>query len=380
MKLLKKVKSFIAPLKGGHEPDRTFMITIGILVVFGLMMLSSASAVVSYAEFGSSYYYFTHQLIGLFVGIFAFWFLSKVDYHVWRKYAIFFLLASIGVLTLVFIPGLSAEHGTSQSWITLGGFSLQPSELVKVFFLIYLAAWLERRGGYLEKVGEGIGPFLIILGIIALLMLLQPDLGTLFIIAASSLMVYFVGGGKIFHLVVLSIFGILIFTLLLNLYSYQMDRVQCWQDPQMGHREECYQVNQSMIAVGSGGLLGKGIGQSKQKYMYLPEVISDSIFAVIAEEIGFIFSSLVIFLYILLFYRGVAIAKKAPDIFGKLLTFGVVSWMMIQVILNIGGMINLIPMTGVPLPLVSYGGSAMVATLAGLGIVVNISKQTRTNY
>lgn len=377
MRFLRKIKSLVKEKKGCREPDKIFVGGVALLLVLGLVMLSSASAVVSYAEFGNSYHYFFRQLFGMAVGVGAFIFLSRVDYHIWRKYAIFFLLISIGLLILVFIPGLSAEFGTSRRWISVGGFSMQPVEFVKLSFLIYLAAWLERRKGQLDKVGEGIAPFLTILGIITLLMLAQPDLGTLVIIAVSSFIVYFVGGGKILHLAVLSIFGILLFTLFVHMHSYQMDRIECWLDPELGNRHKCYQINQSMIAVGSGGLLGQGLGQSKQKYMYLPEVSSDSIFAIMAEEAGFIFSCLVVFLYVFLFYRGIGIAKRAPDNFGKLLIVGIVSWIVVQAVVNVGGMINLIPMTGVPLPLVSYGGSAMVAALGALGIVVNISKHTK---
>lgn len=379
MKLINKIRSLIDPAKGEHEPDKLLILDIGLIVVFGLIMLSSVSAVAAYTEFGNSYYYFNHQLIGVGLGIFAFWILSRLDYQHLRRYGFLFLIVSIFFLVLVFIPGLSAEYGTARSWINLGGFSLQPSELVKISFLIYLAAWLERRKDKLFKANEGIFPFLIVLGVIAVLMLMQPDLGTLFIICATSFIVYFIGGGRMLHLVVIFIFGILILALIINFNSYQMDRIKCWTDPHFSNRDVCYQVNQSLIAVGSGGFWGKGVGQSKQKFLYLPEVTSDSIFAVIAEEIGFVFGSIFIMLYLFLFYRGVKIAKNARDNFGKLLAVGIVTWIMVQTILNIGGMINFIPMTGVPLPLISYGGSAMLATLAALGILVNISKQTVNN-
>ncbi len=369
----------LQPRSGEHGPDKLLIFDIGLIVVVGLIMFSSVSAVLSYSEFGSSYYYFNHQLLGVAVGIFFFWLLSKIDYRIWRKYGFLFLIISLFFLILVFIPGLSAQYGTSKSWISLGGFSLQPSELVKISFLIYLAAWLERKKDKLSYINEGILPFLMVLGVIAILMLLQPDLGTLFIIAATSFIVYFVGGGKIFHLTVISILGVLLLGLIISFNSYQINRIKCWSDLSFSNKDVCYQLNQSLIAVGSGGFLGRGVGQSKQKFMYLPEIIGDSIFAVIAEEIGFLFSSCFLFLYIFLFYRGVCIAKKASDNFGKLLAIGIVTWIMVQTTLNIGGMINLIPMTGVPLPLVSYGGSAMFATLAALGVLVNISKQTKTD-
>jgi cell division protein FtsW len=377
MKSIKKLRSIIAPRKGEREPDKLFMINIGIILIFGLVMLSSASAVISYTQYGNSYHFFLRQLMWVAVGSGILFFLSKLDYRILKRYAILFLFASIGLLLLVFVPGLSAEYGTSKSWIVVGGISLQPAEFVKLAFMIYLAAWLAGRKGKLEKLGEGIIPFLVILGIITLLMLAQPDLGTLVIIAISALMVYFIGGGRIVHLFTFSIISILLLALVVNFHSYQMDRIQCWLNPQTESGGNCYQINQSLIAVGSGGIFGQGLGQSKQKYMYLPEVSNDSIFPVIAEELGFIFSCLIILLYMSLFWLGIKIAKSAPDDFGKLLAMGIVSWIMIQAIVNIGGMINFIPMTGVPLPLISYGGSSIVATMAALGVVINISKQTK---
>ena len=358
------------------SPDKSLIITIGIIIVFGLSMLLTASSILAYTKFGDSYYYFKHQLIGLSIGLIIFYILSKFDYHNLRKYAFGFLVFSIILLILVFIPGLGMDHGKARSWINIFGFSLQPSEIVKLSFLIYLAAWLERRKDNLDDIRQGIGPFVIILGVISGLMILQPDIGTLSIIAGTSLVVYFVGGGKLKHILVILIIGILCLSLMLHYKPYQKNRFKCMMDPSFSSQDICYQVNQSLIAVGSGGVTGRGLGNSIQKYMYLPEVSGDSIFAIIAEETGLIFSSILIFLFLFLFYRGYLISKHSHDMFGRILAIGIVSWIAIQAILNIGGVINLLPMTGVPLPLISYGGTAMIATLAALGILVNISRST----
>lgn len=357
------------------RPDAVLLATVGIIVVFGLAMLSSASSVISYNTYHDSYYFFKHQLFGLVLGLLAFWFFSKVDYHVWRKNALWLLVFSIGLLLLVFIPGLAAGWGTSRSWINVFGFSLQPSEFVKITFLLYLAAWLEGRKKKLAELSEGIGPFLAILGVIALLMLLQPDLGTLTIIALTSLVVYFIGGGGMKHLLILFVLGAAAFIIMINTHPYQANRIKCLIDPNYSKDKYCYQINQSLIAVGSGGIFGRGIGASRQKFSYLPQAQNDAIFPIISEEIGFIFSLMLIALYLFLFLRGSIIAKNAPDDFGKILGFGIVSWIVIQAIINIGGMINLMPMTGVPLPLISYGGSAMMAALGAMGILANISRQ-----
>jgi len=360
-----------------HEPDKSLIIVIMIVLVFGLISLSSASGVISYTKYNDVYYYFKHQLFGLTIGLVAFWFFSCIDYHRWRKYALGFLIFSIVLLLLVFIPGLSVHYGKAHSWINVLGFSLQPSEFVKLSFLLYLAAWLENRKEKLADFSQGIGPFIIILGSIAFLMILQPDIGTLSIIAVTSLIVYFIGGGSLKHMFFMILFGILGFALMVQFWPYQRNRFKCLFDPSFSKQEICYQVNQSLIAVGSGGIWGRGLGASRQKYMYLPEVSGDAIFAVIAEETGLIISSFLIICYLYIFYRGYLIAIRAPDDFGRILAIGIVSWLVMQAIINIGGIINLIPMTGVPLPFISYGGSAILATLIAVGILVNISKQTR---
>jgi cell division protein FtsW len=360
-----------------HEADKRLIITVGIIVVFGLIMLSSATSAFAYYKYGDSYFFFKRQLLGLLMGLAAFWFFSRVDYHRWRKYAIWFLLFSVVLLLLVFIPGLSATYGKARSWISVFGFSLQPSEFVKISFLLYLAAWLESREKKLYDFSQGIGPFFVVLGIIGILMIFQPDVGTLAIITITSLVVYYVGGGSIKHILGIILLGIFAVVLLVRVMPYQADRFRCFFNPEYSANDVCYQVNQSLIAVGSGGFLGRGLGASRQKFMYLPEVSGDSIFAIIGEETGLIFSSSLVLLFLYLFYRGFLIAKYAPDNFGRILAIGIVTWLVVQAMVNIGGMINLMPMTGVPLPFISYGGSALLASLAAIGILVNISKHTR---
>jgi cell division protein FtsW len=207
-------------------------------------------------------------------------------------------------------------------------------------------------------------------------MFMQPDLGTWSIIALSSMVVYFVGGANKKHIIVLFLIAFLTVYSMVTYTDYQQDRFACLKDPSFDTQKKCYQINQSLIAVGSGGVWGKGLGESNQKYSYLPEVSGDAIFPIISEEIGFIFSSALIFLYAYIFYRGWLIALKAKDMFGRLLAVGIVSWIFFQAFLNIGGMISLIPITGVPLPFISAGGSAMLAGLIAMGILVNISKYT----
>jgi cell division protein FtsW len=360
-----------------HKGDRQLYIIIGFILVLGLISLSSASSVMAYSKYGDAYFYFKHQLFGLGLGLVAFIALSRINYHIWRKNALWYFIFSIVLLTLVFIPGLSAEYGTARSWINILGFSLQPSEFVKLTFLLYLAAWLEARKNDLYDLHLGIGPFIVTLGVIAVLMLKQPDIGTLVIIGVTALITYFVGGGSKKHIVFIILFSLVSLSIMVQLQPYQMDRFKCMLNSEYSLNDKCYQSHQSLIAVGSGGFFGRGLGESRQKFMYLPEVFGDFIFAVVAEEAGWIVSTFFVLCFLFLFYKGYSIARNTADDFGRNLAIGIVSWIVIQALINIGGIINIIPMTGVPLPMVSYGGSAILATLAALGILVNISKYTK---
>jgi len=377
IRLNKKNNKIIKAKEWNHAPDRALIIIILIILAFGLISLSSASAVVAYSKFHDAYYYFKHQIFGIVIGLVAFLFFSKTNYHVWKKYSFGFLIFSIFLLLLVFIPGLAANYGTSRSWINVFGYSVQPSEFVKLSFLLYLAAWLESRKGALHDINDGMAPFVVTLGIIGGLMLMQPDIGTLSIIVATSLIVYFVGGGNYKHIATFIIFGFLVLAISIYFKPYQFNRFKCAFDSNFSTNDICYQTNQSLIAVGSGGFFGRGLGESRQKFMYLPEVSGDSIFAIIGEEVGMLFGSFLILCFVFLFYRGYLISKNAPDDFGKILAIGIVSWLVIQTFTNIGGTVNIMPMTGVPLPLVSYGGTAVLAALSALGILVNISKYTK---
>ncbi len=364
--------------------DKYLLSIIPVLIVFGLIMLFSASLATSQSNFGDPYHYIKGQLFGLFIGLIFFFFSFRIDYHIFKKYSFLFLIASLILLILVFIPGLRNEYGTSYSWIIIFGKSLQVSEFVKLFFLFYLAAWLESKKDDLKKFSNGILPFLVVLMIVGAFILKQPDLGTFLIICFVSLMVYLVAGGNISHLFILfliMIIGVLFIFNSMNsdsdkglIKQYQINRVRCLQNPDFD-KDICYQVNQSMIAVGSGGLWGRGLGESRQKFNYLPEVWSDSIFPIIAEEIGFVGSTILILIYLSIFIKGMMIAGKAPDLFGQSLAVGISVWIFFQAFLNIAGMINLVPMTGVPLPFISAGGTSLSVLLAAFGVLLNVSKQ-----
>lgn len=374
-------KKWLAPQPGEHEMDKSLFASLVVLIVFGLVMLFSASSVVSYAKYGNTYHYLLSQLVSLAAGGLFFFVAWRVDYHAWKKLSGFLLFFSIFLLIAVFLPGLRANYGTARSWIVIFGNSLQTSELVKICFLIYLASWLEAKKEEVKSFTGTTLPFFVILGFLSLLMALQPNLGTLFIIGAMSLAVFYVGGGRFSHLLfIILMAGLALLLLLTFKHSYQTDRFLCLKNLNYSIQDKCYQVNQSLIAIGSGGLFGRGLGKSREKFLYLPEVWADSIFPIIAEETGFLVSSLLILLYLFIFYRGLVIARTAPDSYGSMLAVGVVTWLAVQTFMNIGGMTNLVPMTGVPLPFISAGGTAILAALGGMGLLLNISKQTKGSY
>ena len=362
-----------------HKPDYTLLLTIGLIVIFGLIMLSSASSVISFEKFGDSNYLLKHQLLyGIFLGTIGFLIASKIDYHVWRKFAFPFLIVNIFLLLAVFIPGISYEYGGARRWLLLGPTLLQPTELLKLTFILYLATLFEKNIQGIKEAAYGLVPFLIILAIIVGLIILQPDMGTMITIAIIGLIIFYVAGAPLKHLTWIGLAGIALFAILVKIAPYRAARFTVFLNPALDPQGIGYHVNQALLAIGSGGIFGLGLGHSRQKYLYLPEVTGDSIFAVVAEELGFILSLLLIALFLILMYCGFKIAKNSPDLFGKFLAVGITSWFVLQAFINIAAMVTLIPLTGIPLPFVSYGSSALATSLIAVGVLINISKQTKT--
>jgi cell division protein FtsW len=360
--------------------DYLLLLIVGTIVLFGLIMLLSASAPSGYAEFSDSYYFVKHQMIfGLLPGMGALIAFSRISYTFWRKHAWNLLILSMILLMLVFVPGLSADIGTANSWISIGGvFSLQPSEIVKLTFLFYLAAWLGQRDRHsVRDVHGGFIPFVGVLGTIILLLILQPDTGTMAIIAAMSLVVYFVAGAPVSYIIGLLSAGVTGLGLLIVTSPYRVQRLTTFLHPELDPQGIGYHINQALLAIGSGGFLGLGYGHSRQKFQYLPEVAGDSIFAIVAEEMGFLVAVLLIGLFLLLLWRLLSIATRAPDNFSKYVVVGIAAWLVIQAFINIGSMVALMPITGVPLPFVSYGGTALAISLAAIGVVLNVSKHAK---
>jgi len=367
---------------GGHSPDYPFILLILLLTVFGLVMLSSASSDLGKIKFKDPYYHLKHQLLyGLSLGIVGFIGASFLNYRWWQKLAFPLLIIGLVCLTLVFTP-LGLSHSGSNRWVNIGEFSFQPAELLKLIFIIYLAAWFSDKKSRQTDFSTGFLPFLVVCGAVTFLILIQPSTTTVAIIMSSALIVYFASGAKLRYIAGTIILGIAVLACFVCLTDYRIARVTTfWQTIMNGSSSvnvegQGYHINQSLIAIGSGGLFGVGLGQSVLKYKYLPEPIGDSIFAVIAEELGFIGASLLIIVFLTFLLRGFMIAKKSCDQFARLTVIGFMCIIGIQTFIHIAAISGIMPLTGVPLPFISYGGTSLVIFLTMSGIIVNISKYT----
>lgn len=358
--------------------NRPFLIWTVILVVAGFFIFSSASlGVLARDEVRFSNVAFKQVFYGLFLGSIACIFFARIDYHNWKKISFYVFIASIVMTLLVFIPGIGIEHGGAKRWIDLKFISFQPSEFLKIAFIAYFATWLSTTKNKVGTVSWGLLPFLIFLSILGAILLSQPDTDTFAVIIFAAVSMYIVAGAKWRHVLAILITGIAIIAILAFTRPYIMQRIKSMLDPGANNQTSGYQLNQSLIAVGSGGLWGRGFGQSIQKFNYLPEPIGDSVFAVAAEEFGFMGGIILITMFTMFGMEGLKIATKAPDDFGRLLTIGIVILIVSQAMINIGGMIGVLPLTGIPLPFVSHGGTALFINLIEVGIIMNISRNSK---
>lgn len=362
-----------------HGVDTALLLTILGLTVFGVIMVGSASAVVAEQVSGDPFFFLKHQLLyGGLAGIIAFLIGLFVPYRQWKFLAAPALLAAVILLILVFVPGLQVASGGAARWIGVGPITIQPSEIAKLAIIIYLAALLEKKGEDIRDWRKSVVPFLVILALISGLIILQPDIGTLFALTVITFAMVFAAGFRLQHLALIGLGGVAVFAVLVSTARYRLARLFVYLHPELDPQGIGYQINQALLAVGSGGLWGLGFGRSRQKYQYLPEPASDSIFAIMAEELGFIRILLILAAFGFVAVRGYQIAAKAPDTFGRLLATGITSWIVIQAFINIGSIVALTPLTGIPLPFISYGGSALATLLFASGILLNISKHTET--
>ncbi|MFA7314788.1 MAG: putative lipid II flippase FtsW [Candidatus Magasanikbacteria bacterium] len=364
--------------ESSSRADYSLIIFFFILVFFGLMVLSSAGVAVGIHDFNDQYFFVKRQIfLGFLPGLFLFFLFAKIDFLFWKKYATPIFILGLILLFLVFIPGIGSTNNTgANSWINLFGFSFQPAEAMKLTMIIYMAAFLNKMGTKLLDLKEG---FLVALGVGMIpvtLVALQPDVGTTSILFAIVLAVLYFAQAKFSHIAMLVIVAVVGFMFLVALAPYRAERLTTFLHPELDPLGQGYQINQAFLAVGSGGFFGLGFGHSIQKFQYLPEVHGDSIFAIMSEELGFLVVVGFLLLLFMILKRGFFIASHCQDLFGKLLVVGVMSWLFVQSFLNIGAIIGILPLTGVPLPFVSHGGSALLIGMASMGIVVSVSKHS----
>lgn len=362
-----------------HSPDISLLIGVILLLIFGVIMVYDASVVYAHEVFGGKYHFLILQSLWVLLGTLAAFFVYKLGYQRLSKLSftifalsLFFLLLTViaRFLPAVFEAFIPKVYG-ARRWIYLpGGMGFQPSELAKFSFILYLSAWFAKKK-------QRFSSFLFLLAVLCGLVVLQPDYGTAMVIAAIGLCIYFVSGVSILKLLPLGLgLGILGILFIIN-SPYRMQRLQTYLDPAAADPlSGGYHIQQILMAIGSGGAFGLGFGQSRQKYEYLPEVTTDSIFAVVGEELGFVGTVAVVAAFAFLIFKSFAVAREAPDDLGKLVATGVASWLAIQVLVNLAAMTALLPLTGIPLPLISYGGSSMIFMMMAMGLLLSVSRYT----
>ncbi len=352
-----------------------FLITV--FTLLGLVMVMSASSVVALDDYGSSWYFVTRQAAWAGVGAVALLAVARIDYHRWRRLASPLLLLSLGLLILVLVPRIGVGANGATRWIGVGSLTFQPAELAKFALLVWVAELLARRAAFMHNSRATLRPVVVVLAVMATLLMLQPNLGTTIVLAAIALTLLFVAGAPLAPLAAWATLGIGVATTLALSAPYRRSRVLPVLDPRADPRDKGYQNIQALVGVASGGFLGRGLGASRAKWGFLPFAHTDFIFAIIGEELGLVGAAVVVGMFVLLVIIGVRVALHAPDRFGLLLAIGVTAWFGVQAFVNVGGVIGILPITGVPLPFVSAGGSSLVFTMAAGGLLLSVARQAR---
>lgn len=357
-----------------HAPDAVIFLTTLALLSLGIIMVFSASSVSAYEIFRDTYYFLKRQLAWAAMGFGVMFVAMEVDYRLWKRLAWPALLLSLVLLVAVLVPGVGIMIRGSRRWLGAGSLTFQPSEVAKVVMVFFMASFLADRTDRIHRFSQGLLEPLLILGIVFGLTMLEPDLGTAATIAGISLLLMFASGASLSHLGILAAMAAPALVAVAMAAPYRVRRflafLHPWEDP-LGSG---FHIIQSLLALGSGGILGVGLGRSRQKFLYLPMQHTDFIFAIIGEELGFVGAASVVVLYFLFAWRGLRVAIGAPDTFGSLLAVGITSMIVLQAMINIGVVSGTLPITGITLPLISFGGSSLVTTLASIGVLLNISK------
>ncbi len=356
--------------------DKPLVSLLLFLVVGGALIFASAAfGLLARGSAGVTSAVFAHVVFGIGGGIVALVIATSLDYHLWRRFAPHLFVLALILTGLVFIPHLGVEHGGGRRWIVIAGMSLQPSELLKFSIIVIGAAYFSSIKGRVGTLQWGLGGFLAILAAPALILILQPDLGTLGVVSLGLFSVYVAAGARFRDIAVIACIGILALGTLVMAKPYVRDRITTFLNPSQGQQSESYQIRQALIAIGSGGITGRGLGQGVQKFTYLPEAMGDSIFAVAGEELGFIGTTVIVIAFLVFALRGLTVATVAPDMFGSLLAVGISTYLASEAFINIAAMVGVAPLTGIPLTFISQGGTAMLASLGSAGVLLSVARR-----
>jgi cell division protein FtsW len=358
------------------NPDYLIIASVAVLVAMGVLAVYSSSFALGLLEFGDANYFVVRQVMFAVVGATAMYLLMRFDYRRLRWMSPLLMLAAIVGLFAVLMPGIGLERNGATRWIAIGGPipPLQPSEFAKLALIVYMGAWLAGRGDNIKTLWLGFAPCVILVGFVAGLIMMEPDFGTTVVIVLTTMTMVFVAGASLRHLAAFGGMAGVVATMLVLSGDYRADRIFAFTSAEDDPSGRGFHTLQLLIALGSGGVDGIGLGASRQKFFYVPGAHTDGIFAIIGEELGFIGCAVVIVLFAVLVARGFRVVFRARDDFGSLLAVGIVSWIAYQALINIGGITRTLPLTGIPLPFVSYGGSALLAMMAGIGILLSVSR------
>jgi cell division protein FtsW len=356
------------------SPDYLLFLIVVVLVGFGVVMVYSASAILATDRFHDPYFFLKKQCFWAILSLAALWGVMSVDYRRWRALILPLLVVSLGLLVLVLLPGFGQEINGTRRWFRWGPISFQPTELAKLALVLYLADFLARRQAVIGRLGRGFLPPLLVTGLTAALILRQPDLGSSVALVAVVLCMLYVAGARLSHMALVGAAAVPVIVLAVTGASYRLRRVFAFLDPWADPRGAGFQIIQSYLALGGGGLTGRGLGESKQKLFYLPEPHTDFVFAIVGEELGFVGAVLTVTLFGLLLWRGVRIGLRVSDPFGALTALGITAMLATQALVNLGVVVGLLPTKGLPLPFVSFGGSSLLVAMASVGLLLNISQ------
>ena len=358
------------------RPDMWMLGAVAGLLGLGIVMVLNVSYFQAGMRYGDPYLFFRKHLVSVGFGLCVMLLVSRIRLELLERWAVVMLPLCMLALLLVLTPGIGVERGGARRWIALGGFSVQPSEVVKLGVVLFLARWISQRRDRMESFTNGIIPALVCVGICSALIMAQPDFGSTVIIGALALLMLYVGGARPLHIGGLVMLGVVGIVAAIQVAPYRMRRLLAFLDPFEHAQDGAWQLVQSLIAVGSGGVTGVGLGQSKQKMAFLPEAHTDFIFALVGEELGLIGALIVLTLFVVVAVRGFRVAARHPDSFASLLAFGLTAVLILSAVVNIGVVVGLLPTKGLPLPFLSYGGSALLVTMIEVGVLASLSRMT----